>query len=433
MGYDPDKPSLTVFNPLPWNLIDYEGNTLTPGTVVAKLRDETTPSEIQERTTVSTEYFALTVDPKTNEIFLEDLKNKRTVFRNSDKPGFFYHRADAVLCDKFLHDYGIIFPAWMMQQLSKGGLPSDVPEQRLRPETIKQVTDSSNDTGKRVRIEFEPGDKFPFEEIAVEVVLYKNRPEVRFTFDGKAKKPDTWPEAGYFHFPLAIENPQFRLGRLGGIVDPAVDIIRGSNRHFQWLRTGVAVFGEDGYGVGICPLDSPLVSLDQPGCWLFSKDFVPKKPDVWFNLFNNQWTTNFRLWNEGDIHASFILWTFDEYDNERSLITPSLEAFALNFQPDVATPSESVQGIRLDRKGIYVTAFGNDPDSDELTLRMWEMAGQGADAPPVTVQLPSTLSARSVQPRDLRGRPIGDAIPVENGTFKIDVKPYSPISLTIVR
>jgi hypothetical protein len=198
------------------------------------------------------------------------------------------------------------------------------------------------------------------------------------------------------------------------------------------LRTGVAVFGEDGYGVGICPLDSPLVSLDEPGGWLFSKDFVPKKPDVWFNLFNNQWTTNFRLWNEGDIYASFILWTFDKYDNERSLITPSLEAFALNFRPAYPNIDSTsfTEGIRLDRKGIYVTAFGNDPESGELTLRMWEMAGQGGA---VTVQLPKSFSAKSVQPCDLRGRPIGKTIPVDNGAFKIDVKPYAPVSLVIIR
>ena len=423
-----------VFNPLTWDLVDYGGRTIGPGAFgVAFIPHISSMDAIRVRTTIATAYFSLTVDPQTGEILLEDLKNKRMVFRNGDKPGFLYQRADAALCDKFLRSYGIIFPAWVTHQLSKQGLPPDVPEQRLKFERFKQI-DHIYDARReyeKIWIEFEQNESSPFAESSMTIILYKNRPEVRFTFDGKAKKPDTWPEAGYFHFPLAIENPQFRLGRLGGIVDPAVDIVRGGNRHFQWLRTGVAVFGEDGYGAGICPLDSPLVSLDEPGGWRFSMDFVPKQPDVWFNLFNNQWTTNFRLWNEGDIHASFILWTFDEYDNERSLITPSLEAFALNFQPIYPMPSESVQGIRLDRKGIYVTAFGRDPDSGELTLRMWEMAGQGAGAPPVTVQLPKRFSVVSVQPCDLRGRPVGDPIPVKNGEFKIDVKPYSPVSVTI--
>ena len=425
-----------TFNPLPWDLVDYQGHTLAPGAVHRssdKPSNGETVTAIQERTAVTTAHFALTVDPKSSEILLEDVKNKRMVFRTGDKPGFLYQRADLALCDKFWQDYCLpSHQAWTKHEFRKEGLPPDVPEKRLQPEKIKRVELRQNPVGKQIRIEFEPGNEFPFDALSLEIILYEKRPEVRFLFDGKAKQPDTWPEAGYFHFPLAIENPQFRLGRLGGIVDPVKDIVRGSNRHLQWLRTGLAVFGEDGYGVGICPLDSPLVSLDEPGCWRFSKDFVPKKPDVWFNLFNNQWTTNFRLWNEGEIHASFILWTFDRYDNERSLITPCLESFALNFQPEYPQfPSTSSPGIRLDRKGIYVTSFGKDLDSGALMLRMWEMAGQGADAPPVTVQLPETLSVKSVQPCDLRGRPLGEAIPVKNRAFKIEVKPYTPVSVII--
>jgi hypothetical protein len=107
-----------------------------------------------------------------------------------------------------------------------------------------------------------------------------------------------------------------------------------------------------------------------------------------------------------------------------------LETFALNFQPDRHfSPSKSVQGIRLDRKGIYLTTFGKDPDSGEMMIRMWEMAGQKAS--PVTIQLPETFSAKSVQPCDLRGVHLGEAIPVKNGSFKIEVKPYAPISLLV--
>jgi len=443
-GHEWDKPRSAIFNPLPWDLVDYQGRTLAPGAVVENtyLQNSEPVREILERTTIATDHFALTVDPKTNEISLLDLKRRREVFRQGEIPGFFHQRADAAMCDKFMNDYCISFPAWVLSEFTKRGLPRDVPEQRLKIDKIKRVETFRNifSESTQVRIKFESVEELPLtasvsiasmNTISMNIVLYDKRPEVRFVFTG-TKIADTWPEAGYFHFPLAVEKPQFRLGRLGGIVDPVVDIVRGSNRHFQWLRTGVAVFGEDGFGIGICPLDSPLVSLDVPGGWLFSKDFVPKKPDVWFNLFNNQWNTNFRLWNEGDIHASFILWAFDQYDNESSLITPCLEAFALNFQPVVQSPSESVQGIRLDRKGIYVTAFGKDPDSGALMLRMWEMAGHGTDALPVTVQLPEKLSVKSVLPCDLRGRAIGEAIPVVHGTFKIEVKPYTPVSLMLL-
>ena len=282
-------------------------------------------------------------------------------------------------------------------------------------------------------VNYKKQSESPFDELALAITLYRYRPEIKFQFVGQAKKADTWPEAGYFCFPLNIENPQFRLGRLGGIMDPAKDIVPGGNRHLQWLRTGLAVFGDDGFGIGICPLNTPMVSLGEPGCWRFSKNFVPDKANVYFNLFNNQWTTNFRLWNDGDINASFVLWTFDQYDAESSLVTPSLEALALN-DPIVVKDKElqtKSRGLALSRKGIYVTSFGLDVDTDKLMLRFWEMAGQGADDPKVTVSLPDGLDVKTATPCDLRGRPIADPIPVTGGKFTVDVKPYAPVNLRL--
>ena len=99
--------------------------------------------------------------------------------------------------------------------------------------------------------------------------------------------------------PFNIESPQFRVGRLGSIIDPSKDIVPGANRDLFAVDTGVAVFGPDGRGFGICPLDSPLVSLGGPGGWKYTTNSVSQRAAVFVNLFNNQWTTNFRLWNEG--------------------------------------------------------------------------------------------------------------------------------------
>ncbi len=123
-----------------------------------------------------------------------------------------------------------------------------------------------------------------------------------------------------------MPEPRFRLGRLGSIIDPVTDIVRGANRHLFGITSGVAVLDEQGRGVGFCALDSPLVSLDRPGCWLYSLDFVPRAPAVFVNLFNNQWTTNFRLWNEGTWTYRVRLWAIDGYDPDRDLTTPSWEA-----------------------------------------------------------------------------------------------------------
>ncbi|MDR2704324.1 MAG: hypothetical protein LBC02_00955, partial [Planctomycetaceae bacterium] len=427
------------FNPLSWDIVTDFGVKLTPGQIVGKKeRNTSKPETVTDKiATLESPFFRLTVNVDDGKVNLFDKKHQRNVFKETS-PHFLYQRANGEMCDKFLKDYSIASWNWVVAEIGKQGVPKNIPEQRIIPEKIERCEILKNDAEQSIRLTYKQQETLPFAgACGLTITLSSSRPEVKFQFSGMDKQPDTFPEAGYFCFPLNIETPQFRLGRLGGIVDPARDIVAGSNRHFAWLRTGMAVFGKDGYGVGICPLDTPMVSLGETGGWKFSRNYVPEKADVYFNLFNNQWTTNFRFWNQGDISAAFTLWTFDKYDNESALITPSLEILALNFPPDVGLVKSAVadnvtmSGIRTNRKGIKVTAFGEDADSGKLMLRMWEMSGQGKDNPQIEVQLPPDLNAQTVTPCDLRNRPIASPIPVNNGNFKIDLKPFSPVNLIV--
>ena len=435
------KADENVFNPLPWDLKNYSGETIVAGGVGKSQNAspiKTTECDPEKDVVVESPWYRMTVTAKTGQIkSLRDLKNNRELIASESKVsmGFLYQRASAEMCDKFLTDYSIADFNWVLSQVGKQGVPRDVPERRIVPDNVASMQIHTTEGKRTLVIHYQNNTTLPFESLALDITFYDHRPEIRFDFQGKAKRPDAWPEAGYFCFPLNIETPQFRLGRLGGIVDPVTQIIPGSNQHMQWLRTGAAVFGNDGYGVGVCPLDAPLVSLDEPGCWLYSKDFVPQNANLCFNLFNNQWTTNFRLWNEGDISASFVLWTFEKYDNETALVTPSLETLTLN-NPTTVSPNvlpEGTKGISLNRKGIYVTAFGPDPDSNDLMLRMWEMVGKGKSNPEVVVRFPEELIVKEAVPCDLLGRPIADAIPVIDHCLKVNVGPYQPVNLKIIK
>ena len=133
--------------------------------------------------------------------------------------------------------------------------------------------------------------------------------------------------AGWVCLPARIDGgtPRFRIGRLGAVVDPACDFVRGSNHNLALSTRGSRSRDASGRGLAFCPIDSPLVSLDSPGIFKYDPGFVPERPVAFVNLFNNQWSTNFRLWNEGTWTSRIRIWPASGDDVERSLITPAIE------------------------------------------------------------------------------------------------------------
>ena len=268
--------------------------------------------------------------------------------------------------------------------------------------------------------------------VTTRVVLYHDQPylDLEITLHDKAADPAA--EAGWLCLPLKIESPQFRLGRIASIIDPTRDILPGANRHIFGLNSGLAVTDPQGRGVGICPLDSPLVSLDTPGCWKYTHDFVPHKPTVYVNLFNNQWNTNFRLWNAGTWTSRVRIWSMDRYQSESSLITPALEAryplqAARADGPGGKLPTAR-RGLGLSRKGVLVTAFGRNTDGPGSVLRLWEYAGNPGAC---MVHLPKGIDVEEVQPVTLRGEPVGAPIPVTQGVFTVNLPAFAPASLVM--
>ena len=70
--------------------------------------------------------------------------------------------------------------------------------------------------------------------------------------------------------------------------------------------------------MGICPIDSPCVSLGEPGLWRYSQAFQPQKPTVFVNLYNNEWNTNFPEWQDGTWSSRVRLWPTQGEDSART-------------------------------------------------------------------------------------------------------------------
>ncbi len=343
-----------------------------------------------------------------------------------------YERFDASNVAAYVKSYVKINADWAVNELGKPAMPptATTPYRAASPTNFTVRYTNSWFAGEAI-MEAPASAQVPF-DVTTRYVFYNWQPFFDIEVTVHNKPADPWPEAAWICLPFNVDSPQFRLGRQGSIVDPAKDLVPGANHNLYAIDTGVAIFNAEGRGVGVCPLDSPLVSLDEPGCWKYSRDFVPKKPVLFINLFNNQWTTNFRLWNQGTWTSRVRIWRFDRFDAERDLVRPSLEARyplqAVCVSGKGGKLPLSQSGLELSRGGALVTAFGPNPDGSGTLLRLWELAGK---TEPCLVRLPAGLKVKSAQPVDLRGRPSGAALPVKDNSFETPLHAFAPASFVL--
>jgi hypothetical protein len=212
------------------------------------------------------------------------------------------------------------------------------------------------------------------------------------------------------------------------------EILPGANRHLYTTGSGITMTDADGSGIAVYPLDHPLVSLGVPGCWKFSMDYIPKKPVVYLNLYNNQWNTNFRYWYAGSWSSRVRIRTFDKNaDGNRALVTPSMEArmpmlVSVADAPGGNLPPEQ-EGLRTSRDGIAVTAFGSDFDGSGGTLlRVWE---QGGVAGEVIISLPEGCKALRALPVNLRGEREAKPLRIRNSQFSFYLGAFASASFIL--
>ena len=391
--------------------------------------------------TMESAFFKVVLDPQHGRIAsLVDKRANRELVDTNAPQGFgqyFYERFGRKEITDYLNT--AIYPQYTAHRniMAKGDLPESTYQSGL-PKNLKLRFEESPIAVSGVMFGTLPGPG-PAQTVAIRLTLYADLPVA--DLEVRCQKPlDAWPEAGWLCLPFKLAQPTFRLGKLGGDLDFAKDItVDWCNRRQLWLNTGVAVYEPSGYGVGVCPLDSPLVSLGEPGLHKAGATYQPQSARLFFNLYNNKWQTNFRSWTGGDIVSRVRLWTFDKFNSESALYTPAMEArvplrLARSHQPAGHLPV-SQAGLTLSRKGVMVTAFGEDPDGDAgaqpgpgTLLRLWE---QGGSSGPLTVILPAGLKAVNAQPVNLRGEKTGEPVPITGGKLTFNLKAYAPASFIL--
>jgi len=366
---------------------------------------------------------------------------------------YLYERFDADQGLRHGHDYVTHRPDQAQGEVdaqSKPGLPS-AKEHPYCAATASDATveiDSDAVVASAV-LNAAPHGTIP-DATQLRVTLYAGEPWLDLEWSIRHKTPDPWPEGGWLCFPLRADNPTFRLARLGSIVDPAKDLVRSSNHDIFCLNGGLTVEGADGGRTGICPIDAQLVSLQRPGLWHYSRDFVAHKPDVFVMLFNNVYSTNFAQWIDGSWLSRVRLWVIEGESTASSLIGNSWEArvaclAAVSDAPPGKLPPQAT-GLAVEKlaslrarvratadlscRGPLVTAFGVNPYGEGMLLRFWEQAGDGGA---FAVHLPRGMKVGTAQPCDLRGQPTGSPITVSDGVFKAPIGSMAPASFILLK
>jgi alpha-mannosidase len=384
---------------------------------------------------IESPFFKAVVDAEKGRIVsLTDKRNGAEIVDAGAPQGFgqyFYERfgykqisdwIDKSLYQKYMA-HRFIFTAYDM--------PKDVPYSSALPENMELTVEKTTIDVKAVLTGTLTGPG-QMQKISISLTLSGIMPVADIEVSWQ-KQPDSWPEAGWICLPFNVNNARFRLGRLGADVDPVKDmIVDNSNFHMWWVNNGVAVYDSlTGNGYGIASPDAPLVSLGEPGEYKFDKRYVPVKPFIYLNLYNNHWRTNFASWiGKGQpMSARIRLWSFDRYFTESSLFGPAMET-----RVPVQAASSKVkngklpvtqQGISLSRKGVAITAFGPNPDGAGTLLRLWEQSGVSGQ---LDVRLPAGSEFITAQPVNLRGEVAGISVPIRKGVFSISLPAYSPFS-----
>lgn len=450
-------PGLVVFNPLPWTrsgVVEVQGESvfvkdvppcgyrvLPPPPAGVKMA----PRQTAEPATIESAFFKVTIDPRQGAITsLVDKRTGRECVEPSDGRALGQYLNERFTFEQTLNytvryqngralNFGGHHGEWPHPGMHKPGMIS---EKQVPYRAASTANGTVTIGGLTATLECPADPEHHLPATALRVTLASHQPYVDLEITVKDKAKDNWPEADWLCLPFKIARPQFRVHRSLGVMNPATDILPGANRDLFTVGHGVTLADADGSGIAVCPLDHPLVALDRPGCWKFSKDgeeFTPKKPVVYLNLYNNQWNTNFRYWYPGTRSSRVRLWTFDaKTPADAVMATPALEArhpllaVATSGTGDPLAPEQS--GLAVSRPGVVVTAFGANPDGPGTLLRVWEMAGQPGE---LAITLPAGSKFTHATPVDLRGETLAAPTKISDGRIVLNLGSYAPASFLI--
>ncbi|MFD1818163.1 Glycosyl hydrolases family 38 N-terminal domain-containing protein [Pseudarcicella hirudinis] len=447
--------SVIVYNPLPWQrngMIEVDGTSMfvknipAGGYTIVPLGAKQVLTTSDEKS-IENQFYKITfdvdkggirslIDKRTGHDWAANLSGNQTGTYINER--FTYEQTAKYTADYQNKRAWQMFGAsgeWLHPGIAKPGMISEkqVPYRKASPRGGKLIISNSTlQQTATLEMPVDTSNYLPASQLKVTLVEGQPYLDLEITILNKAK--DNWPEADWLALPFNIKDPVFKVYRPLGTMNPATDIASGANKYIYAVGQGVTITDPEGRGIAVAPIDHPLISLDTTGIWQFSYDFVPRTPIVYVNLYNNQWNTNYRYWYAGTWSSRVRIWSFDANTvKEYQMAVPALEARSplQCIIPENSTGTLPAQrkGIELSRRGIIVTAFGQDPDGNKGTLlRIWEQAGNNGE---VSIMLPEGNIFHKATPVNLRGEVSGKPIDIVQRKINCTIKAFGPVSFIL--
>lgn len=142
--------------------------------------------------------------------------------------------------------------------------------------------------------------------LETEFAFSRRREAVDIEFRWFDKDAGRLPEALWFSFGFAVDNPhRWMLDKLGVRVSP-LNVVRGGNRAMHAVDGGMYYNAADGR-ISLETEDAAVVSVGGRHLLDFRSEVAPLTGGLHVNLFNNVWGTNFPAWTDEDASFRFQL------------------------------------------------------------------------------------------------------------------------------
>jgi len=265
------------------------------------------------------------------------------------------------------------------------------------------------------------------------IQVENNGSQINFDWEIQNKKADPMPEAGWLQFPFSAKKWSWKLGRGGSFTDPQKDIVDNSYKDIAGVQEGAEILTPN-FNVAIIPRESILVSVGRPGLWRFSKEISMEKPDLFVNLYNNQWGTNYRQWIGGTIHSSVSLFITEPKTSNNSsnrflsdsaskaLINPVIRVLKADSLPSQLKNSL----FSISEKSAQLSEV-KWIDNKTVEIRIWEKVGEKQN---ITVTLHPLFNPLRIEACSFAGEKKA-ILTQDNNKFQWELNPFQPQTFRI--